>query len=91
MVKNKNIIPDFPKGDAVATFQLITSHDFSAAHLHKLLIYPSPMCVLCKENFIINQDYLPNCRVLNPGNNQPIVELHGDARRRMEFLYMSEH
>jgi hypothetical protein len=32
IVKNRNIIPDFPRGDAVATFPFITGHDYLATH-----------------------------------------------------------
>jgi hypothetical protein len=41
IVKNRNIIPGFPRGVAVATFCLITGHDCLAAHLHRFSIYPS--------------------------------------------------
>jgi hypothetical protein len=62
IVENRNIVPDFPRGDAVATFQLITGHDCLVAYLYKLSLYPSPMCVLCrKENSIMNQDHLLKC------------------------------
>jgi hypothetical protein len=46
IVENRNIVPDFPRGDAVATFQLIASHDCLAAHLYRLSLYPSPMCLM---------------------------------------------
>jgi hypothetical protein len=36
IIKNRHIIPDFPREDAVATFRLITAHDCLAAHLHIL-------------------------------------------------------
>jgi hypothetical protein len=49
IVENRNIVPDFPRRDAMATFRLITSHDCLAAHLYRLLLYPSPMYVLCRE------------------------------------------
>jgi hypothetical protein len=58
------MIPDFPRGDAVATFQLITGHDCLEAHLHRLSVYASPVCVcaLCKEDdSVMNQDHLPKC------------------------------
>jgi hypothetical protein len=61
-VKNRNVIPDFPTGTAVATFRLIIDHVCLVAHLHRLSIYPSPVCVLCREdNFIMNQYHLPEC------------------------------
>jgi hypothetical protein len=86
MVENRNVIPAFPRADAVANFRLISSHDCLVAHLYRLSIYPSPMCVLCKEgNSIINYDRLPDCTVLNSGNTQSLVILHRDARRWMEF------
>jgi hypothetical protein len=39
-----NIIPDFPRGDAVATFHLITGCIHLVAHLHRLSVYPLPVC-----------------------------------------------
>jgi hypothetical protein len=46
-------------GDAMAIFRLITGHDYFAAHLYRLLLYLSPVCVLCREeNSIMNQDHL---------------------------------
>jgi hypothetical protein len=44
-----------------------------------LVINPSLAFALCKEN-TMNQDHLPNCKVLNPGNTPTAVELHNDAR-----------
>jgi hypothetical protein len=48
-VENRYLIPDSPREDAVAAFRLITGHDCLAPHLHRLLIYPSPMCILYEE------------------------------------------
>jgi hypothetical protein len=48
IVENRNIVPDFPRGDAVAIYRLTTGHDSLAAHLYRLSLYPSPMCVLCR-------------------------------------------
>jgi hypothetical protein len=48
-VKNRNIIPDFPRSHAVATFRLISGHDCLAAHLHGPSIYSPTVCVLCNE------------------------------------------
>jgi hypothetical protein len=53
--KNRYTIPDSPWDDAVATIPLINGHDCLAAHLHRLSTYPSPICILCKEeNSIMN-------------------------------------
>jgi ribonuclease HI len=47
IVENSNIVPYFPRGDAMATFQLITGHDCLVVHLYKLLLYPSsPVCLV---------------------------------------------
>jgi hypothetical protein len=76
----------------VATFRLITGHDCLAANLYKLSLYPSPMCVLCREeNSVMNQDHLLKCTDLNTGNTPPIAKLYWDARRRMEFLQVPDH
>jgi hypothetical protein len=43
-------------------FWLITGCDCLAAHLHRLSIFLSPICILCKkENSIMNHYHLPNC------------------------------
>jgi hypothetical protein len=56
MEENRNKIPDFPRGDTVANFQVIISHDHFVACLYGLSAYPSLMCVLCKEgNYITNR------------------------------------
>jgi hypothetical protein len=61
-VENRNIVPDFPRGDAVAIFRLITGRDCLAAHLYGLSLCPSPMCVLCREaNSIMNQGHILKC------------------------------
>jgi hypothetical protein len=93
IVENRNIIPDFPRGDAVAIFLLITSHDCLVAHLYRLSLYSSSVCVLCREeNSIMNQDHhLLKCTVLNTENTTSIAKLYWDARRQMEFLQVPEH
>jgi hypothetical protein len=76
----------------VATFRLITGDDYLVPHLYRLSLYPSPMCVLCREeNSIMNQDHILKCTVLNTENTLSIVKLYWDARRRMEFLQVPEH
>jgi len=76
MVGNRNIIPNFQRGDAVANFQLIIGHDHFAAHLYGLSVYLSLLCVLCKEgNYIMNRsssiqhsfpllEYLFTCKII---------------------------
>jgi hypothetical protein len=92
IVENRNIVHDFPRGDAVASFRLITGHDCLVAHLYRLSLYPSPMCVLCREeNSIINQDPLLKCTVLNTENTPSTAKLYWNATRRMEFLQVPEH
>jgi hypothetical protein len=76
----------------VVTFQLITGHDYLATHLYRLLLYLSPVRVLCREeNSVMNQDHLLKCTVLNTENTPSIAKLYWDARRRMEFLQVPEH
>jgi hypothetical protein len=82
LVENRNIVPDFPRRDAVATFRLITSHDCLVAHLYRLSLYPPPLCVLCREeNSVMNQDHFLKCTDLNTENTPPIEKLYWDARR----------
>jgi len=56
MFENRNILPNFPRDDAVVNIQLIIGHDHFAAQLYGPSFYPSLMCVLCKEgNFIMKR------------------------------------
>lgn len=56
MVEKRNIIPNFPRGGAVAKFQLIIGHDHFVAHLYGPSVYLSLMCIFCKEgNYIMNR------------------------------------
>jgi hypothetical protein len=51
IVKNRNILPDFPTGDDVATFHFITGHDCLEAHVHRFSIYPaSKGCFMLQFN-----------------------------------------
>ena len=55
MVKNRYIyiyiyvISDFPTGDVVATFQLMASYNYLAAHFYILLLYPSIVVCLVQR------------------------------------------
>ena len=40
MVENRNIIPNFPRGDAVANFQLIIDRDRFAAQVYGPSVCP---------------------------------------------------
>jgi hypothetical protein len=76
----------------VATFRLITGRDCLAAHLYRLSLYPSPSCVLYREeNSVMNQDHFLKCTILNTEDTPSIAKLYWDARRRMEFLQVPEH
>ena len=56
MGRNRNVIPDFPR-DGSGNLQLMTARDFLAAHIHRLSIYPSTVCVSCKDDkAVMNQD-----------------------------------
>jgi hypothetical protein len=59
MGRNRNVIPDFA-GDGSGNLQLMTAHDCLVAHLYRLSVYPSPLCVLCiDDKAIMNQDIFP--------------------------------
>jgi hypothetical protein len=74
----------------MVTFCLIIGHDRVVAHLHILLIYPSPVFVLCnKEKSIKNKDHSQSYTVLNTENN--IVKIYQDVSLQMEFLQVPEH
>jgi hypothetical protein len=76
----------------VVSFQLITGHGCLVAHLHRLSICPSLMCILCKEeNSIMNHDHLRKCTTLNFGNASSVMKLCWDVRRQMESLHVPEH
>jgi hypothetical protein len=44
VIKNRNIIPDFPREDVAKIFWPITGHDCTQTHLHRPSIYSSSMC-----------------------------------------------
>jgi len=86
------ILTAFPTGDAVATFQLMASYNYLAAHLYILLLYPSIVCVLCKESkYIMDQGHFPNCTVLCPGNTPSTVKLNWNDSRQMELLQVPKN
>ena len=73
----------------MATFQLMASYNYLAAHLFILLPYPSLSCVLCKESkYMMDHGHFPNCTVLYPGYTPSTVMLYWNDSRQMEFLQM---
>ena len=87
-----HIITAFPTWDAVATFQLMASYIYLAAHLYILLLYPSIVCVLCKESkYTMDQGHFPNCTVLCPGNTSSTVKLYWNDSRQMELLQVPKN
>ena len=62
LLENSNLIPEQPHKTAVAMFRLITRHDCSSKHLHRIGIMPSPHCPLSRTNQI--QSSLYRCRGL---------------------------
>jgi hypothetical protein len=78
MVKNRNVIPNFPRGGVVVTFCLITGHYCLVAHLHRLSIFLSPVLVLwSEENSIMNKDHVQKCTIRLKQSN--IVKICWDA------------
>jgi hypothetical protein len=76
----------------VATFQLMASHNYLAAHLYILLLCPSLLCVLCKDSkYLMDQGHFPNCTVLYPGNTPSTDKLYWNDSRQMEFLQMPKN
>ncbi|XP_071041957.1 uncharacterized protein [Parasteatoda tepidariorum] len=53
-----NRTPDHLRRITVAAFRLETGHDFLAAHLHRLNIFPDPNCVLCGKDSPMNIEHL---------------------------------
>jgi hypothetical protein len=55
-----------PKKEAVARFRLKTGHNCLAPHLHKIKVYSSQECTLCRiQGISMNADHLLNCRKLD--------------------------
>jgi len=72
----------------VANFQLMASYNYLAAHLFILLLYPSLLCVLCKESkYMMDHGHFPNCIVLYAGNTPSTFKLYWNENRQMEFLW----
>ena len=81
--KNKNI----PRNQAVANFRLNTGHDCLAEHLHRIKIYKSHHCTICKQlNTVMNRDHLLVCSGLDHSYQETgnLPRLYWDARRQME-------
>ncbi|GFY52419.1 hypothetical protein TNIN_435091 [Trichonephila inaurata madagascariensis] len=54
-------ISDFARSITVAAFRMETGHDC----FDDTGIYNSPLCLLCKQRFEIDNDHLSNCSSLN--------------------------
>jgi hypothetical protein len=69
--------------EAVARFRLKTGHDCLAAHLHKIKVYSSDECTLCRiQGTSINAGHLLNCRKLDSSAQTAgdIAKMYWDAR-----------
>jgi hypothetical protein len=67
----------------VARFRLKTGHDCLAAHLHKIKVYSSDECTLCRiQGISMNADHLLNWRKLDSSAQTAgdIAKLYWDAR-----------
>jgi hypothetical protein len=71
-----------PRKEAVARFRLKTGHDCLATHLHKIKVYSSDECTLCRiQGTSMNADH-QNCGKLDSSaqTSGDIAELYWDAR-----------
>jgi hypothetical protein len=71
-----------PQKEAVARFRIKTGHDCLATHLHKIKVYSSDECTLCRiQGTSMNADHL-NCRKLDSSAQTAgdIAKLYWDAR-----------
>jgi hypothetical protein len=56
---------EMPRKEAVARFRLKTRHECLATHLHKIKVYSSEECTLCRiQGTSMNADHLLNCRIV---------------------------
>jgi hypothetical protein len=72
-----------PQKEAVARFRLKTGHDCLATHLHKIKVYSSGECTLCRiQGASMNADHLLNCRKLDSSAQTAgdIAKLYCDER-----------
>ena len=85
MLENKYIVPGFTRTDEVANIRLITSHVSTAAHLHTLSNYLSPLCVLGTDgNSIMIHNVYPDLWGLEITNN---YKFKLKTRRQMNSFY----
>jgi hypothetical protein len=71
-----------PQKEAVARFRLKTEHDCLVAHLHKIKVYSSDKCTLCRmQGTAMNADHL-NSRKLDSSARTAgnIAKLYWDVR-----------
>jgi hypothetical protein len=72
-----------PRKEAVVRFRLKTGHDCLAAHLHKIKVYSSDECTLCRiQGTSMTADHLLNSRKLDSSAQTAgdIAKLYWDAR-----------
>jgi hypothetical protein len=72
-----------PQKEAVARFRLKTGHNCLAVHLHKIKVYSSDECTLCRiQGTSMKADHLLTCRKLDSSAQiaGDIAKLYWDAR-----------
>lgn len=86
------IIPNQPRKETVATFRILTGHDLLAAHLHRLSILQSPVCIFCnEENSVMDWDHILKCCALQDFEYKTVGDLYWEVRRRMMMHQVSGH
>ncbi|XP_054724258.1 uncharacterized protein LOC129234288 [Uloborus diversus] len=58
-----------PRALGVASFRSITGHDYLQAHLHKINLADSPLCVLCEGTSPMTGEHLYRCSSLHDIHN----------------------
>uniref|UniRef100_T1I9H3 Reverse transcriptase zinc-binding domain-containing protein n=1 Tax=Rhodnius prolixus TaxID=13249 RepID=T1I9H3_RHOPR len=60
---NHNIPPDLWRDVAVACFRLATGHDYLPKHLHRIGVFDTPICPLCRQDEM-DAEHLEECSAL---------------------------
>ncbi|XP_071041958.1 uncharacterized protein [Parasteatoda tepidariorum] len=64
LLKNSAFIPDHPRSVAIASFRLLTGHDYLQNHLFHIELADSPLCVICDSGRPMTAEDLEECEAL---------------------------
>ena len=79
-IKDRTDLLKMLRKTAVALFRMETGHDFLAEHLHRTGCLQKSKCLLCKEDAIMNECHLSECKTLSGDNS---IVLYWEVRTKI--------